>query len=104
MPEWTPEIAEKAAAAAGIPTLTADHWTLISHCREDAARRGIVADLERLSALTGLTQTRIRQLFPGNSGALVARIAGLPAAEVAPATGDPAEPRGHRARNASKGD
>jgi tRNA 2-thiouridine synthesizing protein E len=75
--EWTPETAEAVAREAGIGPLTADHWTVIAHCREDAARRGLAPCLRRLSELTGLREARIGQLFPGTPASLVIRIAGL---------------------------
>jgi TusE/DsrC/DsvC family sulfur relay protein len=90
--EWTPDIAEITAAKAGIAPLTAEHWTVIAHCREDSARRGFAPCVKRLSELTGLREARIGQLFPGNPGLLVARIAGLPAPAEPPPAG---EPRGH---------
>ena len=77
--QWTPDVAEAIAAEAGIAPLTAEHWTVIAQCREDGARRGFSPCLERLSELTGLPEARIGQLFPGSPGALVARVAGLPA-------------------------
>lgn len=77
--DWTPEKAEALATASGVASLTPEHWTVIAQCREDAARRGFTPCLRRLAELTGLREARIAQLFPGNPGALVARIAGLPA-------------------------
>ena len=78
MPEWTPEAAEAMARELGIGLLTAEHWTLIAHCREDAARRGFAPCPKRLAELSGLSEARIGHLFPGNPGSLVTRIAGLP--------------------------
>ena len=77
MPEWTPETAEAIAREAGIGPLSADHWTVLAHCREDAVRRGFAPCLRRLAELTGLREARIARLFPGSPSALVARVAGL---------------------------
>jgi sulfur relay (sulfurtransferase) DsrC/TusE family protein len=77
MPDWTPETAEAIARQVGIGPLTAEHWTVIAQCREDAARRSFSPCLRRLSELTGLREARIAQLFPGSPGSLVARIAGV---------------------------
>jgi tRNA 2-thiouridine synthesizing protein E len=75
--QWTPEIAEAIAAEAGLARLTPEHWTVLALSREDSARRGFPPCAKRLCELTGLPETRLGQLFPGNAGALAARIAGL---------------------------
>jgi len=49
--------------------------------------------LRRLAELTGLREARIGQLFPGNPGALVARVAGLPACAGRPADHEPRSQR-----------
>ena len=79
--QWTPDIAEAIAAEAGIAPLTAEHWTVLALCREDAAQRGFPPCLKRLCELTGLREALLGQLFPGSPGPLAARIAGLPGPE-----------------------
>ena len=76
--QWTPDIAEAIAAEAGIARLTSEHWTVLGLCREEAAQRGFPPCVKRISELSGLTEARIGQLFPGSPGPLAARIAGLP--------------------------
>ena len=75
---WTPEIAEAIAAEAGVAPLTSEHWTVLALCREEAAQRGFPPCPKRICDLTGFSEARIAQLFPGHPGALAARIAGLP--------------------------
>ena len=91
--QWTPDVGEAIAAEVGIAPLTADQWTVIAQCREDGARMGSPPCLRRLAELTGLREARIGQLFPGNPGALVARVAGLPACAGRPADHEPRSQR-----------
>ncbi|MCC7535695.1 MAG: TusE/DsrC/DsvC family sulfur relay protein [Deltaproteobacteria bacterium] len=76
--DWTPEVAQSLAAEAGI-VLTPEHWTVITYCREDAARQsGQSPGLRRISQYSGVGMKDLYRLFPKGPGKLAARIAGLP--------------------------
>lgn len=75
--QWTPAVAEAIAAEVGI-VLTPGHWTVLSFCREDAAREGQAPGLRRISQKSGVGTKELYQLFPKGPGKLAARIAGLP--------------------------
>jgi len=74
--EWTPDIAEALARAAGI-TLTDRHWKVIEFCRRDAAEQGTAPGLRRITAMAGIPTKELYQLFPKGPGLLAARISGL---------------------------
>ena len=76
--EWTPELAERIAAEAGLQ-LTPEHWKVITYCREDAARQGGASPgLRRIAQSSGVSMKDLYRLFPQGPGKLAARIAGLP--------------------------
>lgn len=75
--QWTPEIAEAIAREVGL-TLTPRHWTVITFCREDAAKEGTPPGLRRIAKLSGVETKELYLLFPKGPGKLAARIAGLP--------------------------
>jgi dissimilatory sulfite reductase related protein len=74
--EWSPEMAEALARRAGLGPLGERHWKVITTTREDAARRGRAPRLARIHQLTGLATGELEQLFPGDAGLLIMRIAG----------------------------
>lgn len=76
--QWTPEVAEGLATEVGIQPLTERHWTVLSFCREDAAREGHPPGLRRIAKLSGVDTKELYQLFPKGPGKLAAKIAGLP--------------------------
>jgi|JI10StandDraft_1071094.scaffolds.fasta_scaffold525310_2 sulfur relay (sulfurtransferase) DsrC/TusE family protein len=71
---WTPEIAERAAAALGI-WLGPTHWQLIGCARELWASRGRMPELRTLARTTGLSLEAIERLFPDPERSL-SRVAG----------------------------
>ena len=75
--QWTPEVGEAIASQVGVETLTAEHWKVISFCREDAAKEGQPPGLRRISKLSGVGTKDLYKLFPKGPGKLAARIAGL---------------------------
>lgn len=92
--EWSPERAEALARLAGLGGLGERHWRVIASAREDAARRGRAPRLRRIQALTGLAAGELRLLFPGETEALITRIAGCDRPELpcrSGAAGDPEE-------------
>ena len=74
--QWTPEIAEAIAEAAGM-ALTPRHWAAIEFARADFAATGESPTLRRITKMTDITTKEIYQLFPGGPGKLVAKVAGL---------------------------
>jgi tRNA 2-thiouridine synthesizing protein E len=76
--QWTPEVGEAMAAKVGVESLTAEHWKVITFCREDAAKEGPAPGLRRISKLSGVGTKDLYKLFPKGPGKLAARIAGLP--------------------------
>lgn len=73
---WTPGAAEAIARQSGL-SLTATHWLVLCCAREACLSGSRVRDLDALATRSGLAATEIRALFPGDSCALVARLAGL---------------------------
>jgi tRNA 2-thiouridine synthesizing protein E len=76
--QWVPEMADVLAREAGIAPLTPAHWTVITFCREDAAREGQSPGLRRISKMAGVDTRQLYALFPKGPGKLAARLAGLP--------------------------
>ena len=76
--QWTPEVGEAIAAQVGMGPLTAEHWKVITFCREDAAKEGQAPGLRRISKLSGVGTKDLYKLFPKGPGKLAARVAGLP--------------------------
>ncbi len=82
--QWTPDLAEEIAREAGVCPLTEEHWTVITFCREDAAREGRPPGLRRIAKNTGVDMRSLHRLFPSGAGRLAVRIAGLPKGPAAP--------------------
>jgi TusE/DsrC/DsvC family sulfur relay protein len=76
--QWTPEVGEAIAAQVGVDALSAEHWKVITFCRDDAAKEGQAPGLRRISKLSGVGTKDLYRLFPKGPGKLAARIAGLP--------------------------
>ena len=76
--QWTPDVGEAIASQVGVDSLTAEHWKVITFCREDAAKEGQAPGLRRISKLSGVGTRDLYKLFPKGPGKLAARIAGLP--------------------------
>ena len=75
--QWTPEVGEAIATQVGVDALTAEHWKVITFCREDAAKEGQPPGLRRIAKLSGVGTRDLYKLFPKGPGKLAARIAGL---------------------------
>lgn len=75
--EWTVEAAEAVAAEEEI-VMTLDHWRVIWCWRELTLIHGAAPALEEMEAYCGISAAEVRKLFPGQTLALVTRIAGLP--------------------------
>ena len=76
--EWTPDRAEEAALEAGLPPLGPLQWKVVALYREELASTGVRPALERLASLCHLSTADLGALFPGDTGRLLARIAGRP--------------------------
>ncbi len=76
--QWTPALAEELAQKAGIGPLTAEHWKVITFCREDAAKEGQSPGLRRIAQRSGVGMKDLYRLFPKGPGKLAAFVAGLP--------------------------
>ena len=76
--QWTPEIGEAIAQEVGVWPLSEKHWTVITYCREDAAREGQSPGMRRISKSSGVSMKELYALLPKGPGKLAARIAGLP--------------------------
>jgi len=75
--QWTPALAERLAAEAGIGPLGERHWKVLAFCRDDAAEQGQPPGLRRISMLSGVGMKELYQLFPKGPGKLAAKLAGL---------------------------
>jgi len=75
--QWTPEIAQAIAEAAGIGPLTAEHWQVIDYCRKDTVDQGQPPGLRRISKFSGVNMKSLYKLFPKGPGKLAARVSGL---------------------------
>ncbi len=76
--QWTPQVGEAIAREVGVWPLSEEHWSVITFCREDAAREGQSPGLRRIAKNSGVDMKALYQLFPRGPGKLAARIAGLP--------------------------
>lgn len=75
--EWTPSLAECVARVYGIDSLSEPHWRVITECREEWARSGVVPEPERLAALSHLSPAILKSLFPLGQLALAWILAGV---------------------------
>jgi len=76
--QWTPEVAQAIADEVGIGPLTEHHWTVLTFCREDAAKKnGESPGLRAIAKTSGVPMKQLYQLFPKGPGKLAARLAGL---------------------------
>ncbi len=82
--QWTPDVGEEIARETGVWPLTEEHWSVITFCREDAAREGRPPGLRRIAKHTGLDMKSLHRLFGNGAARLAVRIAGLPKGPDAP--------------------
>lgn len=75
---WTPQVAQALAIADGIPELTAEHRRVIDFLRAFQAAKGAAPMIRVLCQETGLSLTRIYDLFPAGPAKGACRVAGLP--------------------------
>lgn len=75
--EWTEEIAAEIAQDEGIPELTADHWKVISYCRQNGTAAGKSPTLRNITTNAGVSTKEMFALFPKGPAKKVAKISGL---------------------------
>ena len=73
---WTPELAERLAAEAGIEALTAQHWDVIRLVRERYLMLGALPVMRLVCRAAGVERGAAHRLF--SSCRSLWRIAGLP--------------------------
>jgi tRNA 2-thiouridine synthesizing protein E len=76
--EWTPELAEELARAAGIDPLTDRHRQVIDCMRQAYFETGQSPSIRPLSKRSGVPVKELYQLFPKGPAKLAATIAGVP--------------------------
>jgi dissimilatory sulfite reductase related protein len=76
--DWSRELAAALAAAAGIDSLTPDHWTAIEFLRQYQQQHGAAPMIRVLCKETGFSLKKIYELFPQGPTKGACKIAGLP--------------------------
>jgi dissimilatory sulfite reductase related protein len=76
--DWCPEWVEYVRTAQNIPTLTEEHWRLITVLQEHYEEKGSPPMARVLSKATGFKMKHIFELFPAGPGKGACKIAGLP--------------------------
>jgi len=75
---WTEAMAPELADAAGIPTLTEDHWKVIRFMRHEYFDKGTGPTVRMLGKTSGVSVKELYQLFPKGPAKTAAKIAGIP--------------------------
>ncbi len=75
--DWSKEIAVDIAKQEGIEELTAEHWTVIEFCREQATETGSAPTLRQITTGSGISTKALFTLFPKGPAKKVAKISGL---------------------------
>ena len=76
--QWSIEIGEEIARAAGVGPLTAQHWTVIRFMRERFLTTGQAPSIRTLGRESGVPVKELYQLFPKGPAKLAAKIGGIP--------------------------
>lgn len=74
--DWTPSVAQSIASVYGIE-LGMEHWAVIAACREEVLRCGEHPSLRRLARLSGVSESRLVDMFVVDPCRIIRRIAGL---------------------------
>lgn len=75
---WSEELARYMASAAGMGTLTRDHWKILFFLREYYREHELAPPIRVLCKETQLTLKYIYQLFPAGPARGACKLAGLP--------------------------
>jgi dissimilatory sulfite reductase related protein len=76
--DWTEEIAQRIAAANGIPDLTPRHWEVVHFMRRTYLATGSAPSIRTLGKASGVPIKELYQLFPMGPAKLAAKIGGIP--------------------------
>ena len=76
--QWTREIGEQIAAAAGVPFLTDRHWAVIDYMRGRYLATGAAPTIRTLGKESGVEVKELYKLFPKGPAKLAAKIGGIP--------------------------
>ena len=76
--QWTTEIGEEIARAAGVWPLTERHWQVIRFMRDRFLTTGQAPSIRTLGKESGVPVKELYQLFPKGPAKLSAKIGGIP--------------------------
>jgi len=76
--QWREDMAPEIANAAGIDTLTEQHWQVLKFMRHEYAEKGTGPTVRALGRTSGVSIKQLYQLFPKGPAKLAAKIAGIP--------------------------
>ncbi len=76
--QWTEEIGEEIARAAGIPELTERHWLVVRFMRDRYLSTGTAPTIRSLGKESGVPVKELYELFPKGPAKLAAKIGGIP--------------------------
>jgi len=79
--QWNDEVAAALAAADGIATLTARHWTILRYIRGHYLEFQVPPLVRKLCKQTGFQLKEIYELFPAGPAKGACKVAGLPNAK-----------------------
>jgi len=78
---WNDAVAVAIAAADGIASLTAKHWTIVRYIREHFVEFHVPPLVRKLCKQTGVPLKEIYELFPRGPANGACKVAGLPNAK-----------------------
>jgi TusE/DsrC/DsvC family sulfur relay protein len=76
--QWSEELAERIAAANGVPELTDRHWLVVRFMRDRYLATGTAPSIRSLGKESGVPIKELYQLFPKGPAKLAAKIGGIP--------------------------
>lgn len=75
--EWSDRMARALADADGVPELTDEHWKLVEFVRAYWREHGVAPMVRVLCRETGMSLSRVYELFPNGPAHGVCKVAGL---------------------------
>ena len=82
--KWTEEVVQIMAQREMPTALTRDHWIVIDFMRLFYLEDGCVPSVRMLAGRTGLSQRRIKELFPRGLTRSACKYAGIPRIAISP--------------------
>ena len=76
--QWSEEVASEIARAAGIASLSEQHWQVIHFMRDRYLATGQAPSIRTLGKESGVTTKELYRLFPKGPAKLAAKIGGIP--------------------------